>query len=168
MPPTGVTLRAQTARDREFLCALYASTRTEELAQVPWSEEIKQAFLRSQFEAQTVHYEKFYSEAELWIVERNGAPIGRIYVHNQDPDDVRIIDISLVPLARGIGVGGQLISDVLADAARAGKTASIHVERFNPAQRLYLRLGFELVGDQPDGIYLLMRWSGSGRVPTPG
>src|SRR3712207_8583920 len=38
--------------DDEFLLDVYASTRSEELAPVPWTDEQKRAFLRMQFDAQ--------------------------------------------------------------------------------------------------------------------
>ena len=66
-----------------------------------------------------------------------------------------IIDISLAPSARGQGVGGAILQDVLDQARRTGKAVSIHVETNNPARRLYQRLGFEVAEDQ--GVYDLMR-----------
>jgi GNAT superfamily N-acetyltransferase len=160
--PPAITLRPKTEGDREFLCALYASTRTDELAQVDWPEASKQAFLRSQFEAQSAHYEIHYAAAQFDIVERDGVPIGRLYVYRGDPQDVRIVEIALIPAARGTGIGTQLLTAVMAEAARSGKTASIHVERFNPALRLYQRLGFAHVGEH--GVYFLMRWSGDAQL----
>lgn len=154
----GVTLRRETPADREFLCGLYASTRLEELAPTGWSDAEKLAFLRSQFEAQSTHYAKHYYDAEFWIIERAGTPIGRLYVYRTDPADVRIVDIALLPSSRGSGIGTELLRAEL-DAARAlGKTVSVHCERFNPALRLYRRLGFEPVGET--GVYYLLRWSG--------
>jgi len=165
MSLVGVTLRPKTDADREFLCALYASTRVEELAQTDWTDEVKQAFLRSQFDAQTVHYEKHYYDAERSIIERDGTAIGRLYVYRGDPVDVRVVDIALVPGARGSGIGASLLRQVMAEATAAGKSVSVHVEQFNPALRLYQRLGFDPVGTH--GVYFLMRWSGNGRdAPT--
>ncbi|MCP4663054.1 MAG: GNAT family N-acetyltransferase [bacterium] len=46
---------------------------------------------------------------------------------------------------------------LLTEAEEAGKPVRIHVERFNPAMRLYERLGFTQVDDQ--GVYYLMEWS---------
>jgi ribosomal protein S18 acetylase RimI-like enzyme len=47
--------------------------------------------------------------------------------------------------------------DLLDEAATAGKAVSIHVEKFNPAMRLYRRLGFKTEEDK--GVYDLMRWT---------
>lgn len=52
------------------MARLYASTRIGELAPVPWPEEIKQAFLHSQFELQHAHYRKHYHHAEFLVIER--------------------------------------------------------------------------------------------------
>lgn len=71
------------------------------------------------------------------------------------------MDIALLPPHRGRGVGSALLAALTAEAEAAGKPLTIHVERFNPALRLYQRLGFAAVEDK--GVYLLLRWS-----PTPG
>src|SRR5215471_9202075 len=51
-----VTLRPVTAADDDFIFNCYASTRAQELAQVPWSPEQKEAFVRMQYRAQKQHY----------------------------------------------------------------------------------------------------------------
>ena len=42
-------------------------------------------------------------------------------------------------------------------AASCGKAVTIYVEKFNPAMRLYRRLGFRTEEDK--GVYDLMRWN---------
>jgi predicted GNAT family acetyltransferase len=56
---------------------------------------------------------------------------------------------------RGAGIGGAILRDTLALARERGKPVTIHVEKFNPARRLYMRLGFGIVADH--GVYDLMR-----------
>ena len=56
----------------------------------------------------------------------------------------------------GDRLGGALMRDLLDEAAAAGKAMSIHVEKYNPAMRLYRRLGF--VTEEDKGVYDLMRW----------
>jgi ribosomal protein S18 acetylase RimI-like enzyme len=51
-------------------------------------------------------------------------------------------------------VGTSLLRDLLAEAEAMGKRVTIHVEHFNPALRLYRRLGFTEVADR--GVYLLL------------
>ena len=148
-----IRLRPITEGDAAFQRALYGSTRAEELAPVPWSEEQKRAFLDMQFRAQTVHYAKHYSDGEFLIVEDGGRAIGRLLLH-RTPEEIHIIDISLVPEHRGHGIGTKLLRDVLAEGEASNRRVSIHVEHFNPAKRLYERLGFRYV--KTDGVYDLM------------
>ena len=56
--------------------------------------------------------------------------------------------------ARQSAVYTALLTPILEEAERTGTTVSIHVERENPAQRLYARLGFVEVTQQ--GVYLLL------------
>ena len=152
-PLNGVTLRPMTHDDLPFLRRVYAGTRANELAQTPWGDEEKQAFLDMQFQAQHTHYQKHFPEASYQIIEQRGEPIGRLYLDRR-PDELRIIDIALLPEKRGGGIGGTLMRRILDEAALVGKPVRIHVERNNPAMQLYDRLGFRKVEDQ--GVYWLM------------
>ena len=88
---------AKTDADYDFLCGLYASTREEELKQTDWSDEQKHHFCRMQFDAQCDHYAKYYPGASFDVIEREGSPIGRLYVYRSDQKDIRIVDITLSP-----------------------------------------------------------------------
>jgi ribosomal protein S18 acetylase RimI-like enzyme len=92
----------------------------------------------------------------LQVIEKDGVSIGRLYVARWERE-IRIMDIALLPEHRGAGIGTELLRELQDEARSAGKTLTIHVERFNPALRLYERLGFRQVEDK--GVYLLMRWS---------
>ncbi|HEX6939117.1 MAG TPA: GNAT family N-acetyltransferase, partial [Longimicrobiales bacterium] len=63
-------------------------------------------------------------------------------------------DIALLPEHRGRGIGTALLEALIAEADAAGKPVSIHVEQYNPARRLYARLGFREVEDL--GVYVFM------------
>jgi ribosomal protein S18 acetylase RimI-like enzyme len=150
-----ITFRPESEEDVEFLYRLYASTRTEELAVVPWSDEQKEAFLRQQFGAQRAHYLQHYDHADYSLILEDGQPIGRLY-QNHLPDDVRIMDIVLMPEHRRRGIGRVLVQEVLDAARRDGKTVSIHVEAYNPALHLYESVGFRQI--ETNGPYLLLQW----------
>jgi ribosomal protein S18 acetylase RimI-like enzyme len=157
MAAEGISLRPRVDADDNFLCALYASTREEELKRTDWSDEQKRQFCRMQFDAQCNHYAQYYPGASFDVIEREGRAIGRLYVYRGDEKDVRIVDITLAPEARGSGVGTKLLLEVMREAEDLGKSVSIHVEQFNPALTLYKRLGFEHIDDH--GVYYLMRWA---------
>ena len=133
---------------------MYASTRWEELEPVPWDEATKRAFLRRQFEAQDAHYRGNYRDTSYDVIEVGGEPAGRLYVARW-PDELRIVDIALLPPFRGRGVGTDLLRRLIDEADTAGKPLSIHVETNNPARSLYDRLGFEVVEDR--GVYVFLR-----------
>lgn len=146
-------LRTVVPADRPFLRAVYGSTRWEELEATGWSDAEKNAFLDQQFAAQDVHYSNNYDGATFSVIVVDGFPAGRLYVARW-PEEIRIIDIALLPSARGRGVGTSLLRALIEEAAAAGKRVSIHVEQENPALRLYERLGFVRVEER--GPYYLM------------
>jgi ribosomal protein S18 acetylase RimI-like enzyme len=135
------------------LYSIYASTRAEELAVVPWDDAQKDAFVRMQFEAQDAWYREHYADASFDVIVVDGEPAGRLYVHRGETE-IRIVDIALLPARRGQGIGSSLLRDLLAEADAAGKSVTIHVERLNPALRLYERLGFSVAEDK--GVYLFL------------
>jgi ribosomal protein S18 acetylase RimI-like enzyme len=144
--------------DRAFLIELYGSVREPELAHVPWDDGTRRAFVEHQFGAQDAHYRQNYPGATLDLVEVDGEPAGRLYVH-RGPSDIRIMDIALAPAFRGRGIGTALLRGLMAEAQQSGRTLSIHVEMNNPARTLYERLGFRPAGEH--GVYVLME-----RLPT--
>lgn len=163
-----VTLRTATAEDEAFLRAVYAATRAEELTPVPWSDEQKRAFCDQQFAAQDAHYRAHYPTAEYLVIETSPGesaeagtahtPAGRLYV-DRWAREIRIMDIALLPGFRGRGIGTELLRQLQDEARAAAKALTIHVEKFNPALRLYERLGFRAKEDK--GVYLLMEWTAS-------
>jgi len=152
----GLTFRPIGEADLPFLARLYASIRAEELALTDWSDEHKAAFLQTQFDAQHAHYQRYYTTADFFVIERAGERIGRLYL-SRWASEHRIVDIAFVPEHCGKGLGGALLRDLLDEAATAGNAVTIHVEKFNPAHRLYRRLGFAKVSDEC--AYDLMKWT---------
>jgi ribosomal protein S18 acetylase RimI-like enzyme len=149
----GVELRDVVPADRPFLRDVYASTRWDELAPTGWTDAEKNAFLDQQFAAQDAHYTGNYEAVTYSVIVVDGFPAGRLYVARW-PDEIRIVDVALLPSARGKGVGTSLLRELIDEAAAAGKRVTIHVERENPARRLYERLGFVRVEER--GPYQLM------------
>ena len=153
--PSAVTLRPVFPADEAFLLDVYAGTRADELALVPWGEEQRQTFVSMQFAAQQEHYRKIYPEASHDIILSAGRPVGRLYIARKE-QEIRIIDIVLLPQERNAGVGSYLIRGLLDEAARSGKPLRVFVESFNPSLRLFERLGFYRT-DQ-NGMHILMQW----------
>jgi ribosomal protein S18 acetylase RimI-like enzyme len=151
-----ISLRTVTAADADFLCAVYASTRADELAVTGWTDAQKAEFCQMQFTAQDAHYRQHYPTAEFAVIEHDGTPAGRLYVDRWSKE-IRIMDIALLPAHRGRGIGTQLLRALMTEAEASRKLLSIHVEKMNPALRFYERLGFKVAEDK--GVYLLMEWT---------
>jgi ribosomal protein S18 acetylase RimI-like enzyme len=152
----GLDLRREDpARDDEFLDQLYATTRVEELAQTGWSEPEVRRFLHEQSRLQRAHYREHYPDAEFLLIVGDDVPVGRLYL-DERAGELRLMDIALLPAWRGRGRGGALIEAIQREAAEAALAVTLHVEPFNPATRLYRRLGFEAV--ETRGVYQFMRW----------
>lgn len=153
--------RPITDADLPFLRDLYAGTRYEELAPTGWPPEAVEAFLTDQFNLQHAYFREHYPEADLLIVLTEKTPIGRLYLARWD-DELRLMDIALLPEYRGQGIGGALIQGVLDEAAREGKPVRLHVEKFNRVRDYYLRIGFKLIEDR--GVYDFMEWTPGGET----
>jgi ribosomal protein S18 acetylase RimI-like enzyme len=125
------------------------------MAQIDWNEQQKKDFLDMQFAAQHKHYQEFYPDTEFDIIEMDGNPIGRLYLDHRS-DEIRIVDIALLPEYRGQGIGSHYLGRIQSEAQEKGIPVRIHVENFNPAMRLYLRLGYRQV--DTNGVYHLMEW----------
>ncbi|HEX9695289.1 MAG TPA: GNAT family N-acetyltransferase [Actinomycetota bacterium] len=155
-----IALRPATEDDTELLYRIYAATRSDEMRIVPWTEEQKESFLRMQFRAQDHHYRTQLPGTDRRVVVEDGDAVGRLYVDDR-PDEIQIVDIALLPDARGRGIGTHLLTAVLDRARAECKRVGIHVERHNPARRFYERLGFAPVED--GDVYVLMHWVPQGR-----
>lgn len=83
------------------------------------------------------------------------APRGRDLYVSRWSEEIRIVDIALLPDSCNRGIGTALLRQLQAEAQASGKPLRIHVERFNPALPLYERLGFRQIEDK--GVYLFPR-----------
>jgi ribosomal protein S18 acetylase RimI-like enzyme len=160
-----VTLRPIQEEDADFLLRLYASTRAEELATiVDWTDEQKDWFVRQQFQAQHAYYHEHYVGAQFDVILVEGNPAGRLYIHRRERE-IRLMDITMAPEHRSRGLGSILLRELMAEAEAAGKPLTIHVEKYNPAMRLYQRLGFVSIADR--GVYDLLEWRPSTAPARP-
>ncbi|KFE68249.1 GNAT family N-acetyltransferase [Hyalangium minutum] len=152
------SLRPVSPSDDTFLFELYASTRAE-LAALGLGEAQRQLLLRVQWMAQRQGYQSRYPHSEHQLVLVEGRPVGRLWVA-REPEELRLVDVSLLPSHRGSGVGTGLLRALQQEAATTGKPLRLSVARDNPAQRLYARLGFTPVGGAETGVdpYLALEW----------
>ena len=152
-PELKISLRPATPEDQKFLQTLYASTRQEEMSLVNWSAAQKEAFLLMQFSARQRSYESSFPGAAHRIILVEGALAGAMIV-SRNSEEIRLVDISLLPERRNQGIGSRLIGDLIAESVQGGLPLRLSVLQGNRAAHLYERLGFAKSGE--DGMYAQM------------
>ena len=134
--------RASGAGDSAFLARLYASTRPD-LASQTADPAFVAGLIAMQQRFQAAGYRADFPGACYLLLERDGAPCGRIVV-DAGAQALRLVDIALLPAARGHGVGSHVLRALQQCAEVTGLPLRLAVHRSNPrARRLYLALGFQ-------------------------
>jgi ribosomal protein S18 acetylase RimI-like enzyme len=142
-----VALRPVSPDDEQFLYEVYASTRRDELSQIPWSEAQLKSFLKMQLNARDQSYRMYYAGIDDRIILFQNQPIGRLIVVRGD-EEIRLADIALLPEHRSSGTGTSLIKDLMTEAGETKRPIRLQVEKPNAAaRRLYERLGFTTIGE---------------------
>jgi len=154
-----LALRPAATEDYEDLVRIYAGTRAGELAQVTWWDDSqKLAFCRAQYDAQKGEYDARFPEAEYDVILLDGRTVGRLWIGRTD-EEIRLLDIALVPSAQNHGVGTALLRRLIEESRRTGKRLRHMVFILNQdALRFYQRLGFRIFEDV--GGYQHMEWRG--------
>ena len=149
-------LRPVSDDDDQFLLSVYASTREAELSQVEWAEGQKESFLRWQFDTQRREYSARFPNADYHVILVDERPAGRIWV-GSDEEQIRLLDIALLPEFQNRGVGTTLLRRLMDLTAREGKALRHMVFVLNnDAHRFYERFGFRIIDDL--GAYKHMEW----------
>lgn len=88
---------------------------------------------------------------KCWIAECDGQVVGSIFCVKGGDDVAKLRLLYVDPSARGMGLGGKLIEEVIKFSRKTGyKTLEFWtVDCLTDAKRLYEKAGFELVASQP-------------------
>jgi ribosomal protein S18 acetylase RimI-like enzyme len=142
-----ITLRALLPEDEQFLYEVYASTRSHELAHIPWDQAQLNAFLKMQLKARDQSYRMHYTGIDDSIILFKGQPVGRLILVRRD-EEIRLADVALLSEHRGKGIGSALIKDLMNEANSSARPIRLQVDKPNVgALRLYERLGFSVTGE---------------------
>jgi ribosomal protein S18 acetylase RimI-like enzyme len=147
-----LTLRPVEAGDQAFLLALVESTR-EDLSILDGT--VRAMLLRMQYDAQRTDYRRRFPNLEESVVQADGVPVGRLLV-SRKADELRLVDIGLLPAFRGQGLGRRLLAMLQDESRQSCRPLRLHVLQGNPAGKLYRRLGFQ--PGETEGMHLAMEW----------
>lgn len=144
-----------TAADAALIEEIYFYTRNEEFSSLGWTEEQVKIFLKMQCEFQQKSYQLQFQKAESSIIFNNEQKIGRLIIERTE-NEIKLVDIALLPQFRNAGIGSKLIGDLIEEAKQCDKTITLQVAKSNTAAlRLYLKFGFEIT-DEND-LYISMK-----------
>lgn len=149
--PDGLGMRPARPADNGFIESLYRSTR-DDLRQIDAEQDFIETLIEQQHHAQTVGYGELFPNAMYFIIEKQGESIGRV-VLDFGTNEIRLVDIALIPSARNKGYGKNIVQTLQYAAGSARAPLYLSVLKMNqPARQLYQQLGFQLAeaGDVSD------------------
>jgi ribosomal protein S18 acetylase RimI-like enzyme len=127
------TLRDATPEDFDFLYELHRAALKDYVEQTwGWDEAWQAERFRRKFD---INHRR--------IIQKSGEDIGCLAVM-EDDDGFFISYIALMPDHQGMGIGTQLVKDVLRQGGERGVAVTLRVLKVNPARSLYERLGFTI------------------------
>jgi ribosomal protein S18 acetylase RimI-like enzyme len=94
---------------------------------------------------------------DVTILSSAGVDIGWMQVSQRGGKCLHLDQLHLIERVRNAGLGSRFIRELQERASATAKRVELNVMRGNPAQALYERLGFRVVGG--DETRLHMRWN---------
>ena len=159
--PNGLNIRPSRPSDKIFLENLYKSTR-DDLRQADNNQEYIESILDMQVNAQRQGYGSQFTNAMYFIIEKHEERIGNTTL-DFGPNEICLVDIALIPSARGKGFGESVIRSFMHCAEQVMTPFTLCVLEQNiGARRLYHRLGFQV--ESVEVPYIKMVWYPSRSV----
>lgn len=86
-----------------------------------------------------------------WIAEREGEPVGSVFLVKESEAEARLRLMLVEPKARGLGIGTRLVDECLrfARSAAYGKVVLWTNSVLTAARHIYQKAGFQLVNEEP-------------------
>lgn len=152
-----LVLRPESEADRPFLAELFRASHAPPLLDAGLPESQVEQLVAMQLKAQDATYRTLFPNASFWIIERDGAAIGR-FVEDDEDGWVYFVDIAVLPAARRGGVAREVTHARIAAAAARGRGARVKVRIDNHASLALCRqLGFVEHARDDAGVYIELR-----------
>ena len=150
-------LRPVCVDDQAFLGALYFRSRED--LQFPGADpDFVLQLIKMQQQAQLNGFQQLFPEARHWVIEKasSAEPVGRAVI-NYGKNELRLVDIAVMPEHRRTGVGRFVLVALQQQASAGPCVVRLAVSKTNHAARqLYLGLGFGI--DSADELFEQMLW----------
>jgi ribosomal protein S18 acetylase RimI-like enzyme len=163
--PADISLRPATAADEQFLKRVHHAARHWEFSFLLESgeAELYHKIMEQQYGSQHQFYFAAFDKAHYGIIQWTDQAIGRLYVDYRE-DEVRVLDIAILPDYRGHGIGRIVMRGVCLEAAMRRKPVRLHVHYLSRALGFYEGLGFQQIG--MEGPSYLMEWQHADARPV--
>jgi GNAT superfamily N-acetyltransferase len=136
-------LRPATDRDKEYLMNLHRDA---------YRDVVIEQFGAWDNAFQAVQFEEKWRKQSYKIIERNGRPIGAIWL-STEADHLWLREIQILSAYRNKGIGTQILLGLIDEARCLGLPLRLRVLTANRAKLLYERLGFRTTGMHGDTHY---------------
>ena len=146
MIPVNWTTRQATPEDKEFLYCLNRAA---------YEDLVRKQFGEWDEAWQRQYFERKWEPQKYEIVEQAGRRIGALSVLRTN-EEVRILEIQLLPEFQGRGIGSELLQREFRYADARAVPVRLQVLRENRAKTLDERLGFQICGET-DTHFLMAR-----------
>lgn len=155
--PNGVSLRPTQPTDKEFERMVHAANRWD-LWLIDADDDFIHDLIEMQNRAQVEGYGAQFPNALYYIIEKTGTPCGRL-VLDLGGNDVRIIDVAIMPEAQGRAIGTTVIQAIQSVARQIPAPVTLAVQAINQgAYRVYESLGFRPTAEQPNPAFVNLAW----------
>ena len=145
--PAALSLRALQPSDDAFMARVYAACKPDFAL-------LGEPLLSLQRQASRRGYLARFPDLQSHLILWEGEPVGFVEVAWTD-QALWGVDLGLLPEHRNRSIGAHIISDLQAQAQRAGLPMRLSVLEHNPAARLYARLGFRVEAAEPPYLQMI-------------
>ncbi len=141
--PADISIRPATDRDEPFLKQVHEAARLWEFEVLlqTGQEELYHKVVAQQYRSQLQSYEADFPQAHYAVIQWTDRPIGRLYLNYRE-DEVRVLDIGILPEYRGHGIGEIVLKGICIEAGLRRVPVRLHVHYLSRARAFYQSVGF--------------------------
>jgi ribosomal protein S18 acetylase RimI-like enzyme len=142
-----ISRRKATANDFDFLLTLHKNALGKYIIETygPWDDTWQRERLAQRL-----------GSGAIEILQVNSRDVGIIEIF-REPDRLYLSEFEIVPELQRFGLGSSVLGELIAEARALVLPIDLQVFKVNPAQRLYERFGFFVIGETP--THHAMRWT---------